>query len=113
MLLNAKQACGYLGIGRYLFDTAVDKGLIPFIRPSKRRLFNTEDLDRWQKNTQNLIDYTKTEAFGMPISISFGQTDKPITIGELLAQEKERLRKEKLLKKSTNATKTIQHLQQA
>ena len=28
MLLNAKQACGYLNIGRYLFNSAVNKGLI-------------------------------------------------------------------------------------
>ena len=58
MLLNAKQACGYLGIGRYIFETAVTKGLIPFIQPSKRRLFNSEDLDKWLRNTQFHIDYT-------------------------------------------------------
>lgn len=112
MLLNAKQACGYLGIGRYLFESAVNKGYIPFICPSKRRLFNTEDLDRWQRNTQTHTDYTKEAVSGMPISISRDKTVKPTTIAELLAQEKERLRKDGLLKKLTSPIKKAQHRQQ-
>lgn len=111
MLLNQKQACGYLGIGRYLFDTAVNKGLIPYICPSKRKLFNSEDLDRWQKNTQNLIDFTKTEESGMRISISHAKTVTPTTLEELLAQEKKQRLKDGLLKKLTKPTKKTPHHQ--
>lgn len=75
MLLNQKQACGYLGIGRYLFDIAVNKGLIPFIQPSKRRLFNTEDLDKWQKNTQNHLEFTNGAIHTTPISRILPPTD--------------------------------------
>ena len=108
MLLNQKQACGYLGIGRYLFESAVEKGLIPFIQPSKRRLFNTEDLDRWQRNTQTHIDFIKEMEFGMPISISHDKTVKASTLGELLAQEIEQRRKDGLLRKLTKPTKKTQ-----
>ena len=109
MLLNQKQACGYLGIGRYLFESAVNQGYIPFVKPSKRRLFNTEDLDRWQRNTQTHTDYTKTEEYGMRISLSHGKTVKASTIGELLAQEIEQRRKDGLLRKLTKPTKKTLH----
>mgnify|MGYP002519681132 CR=1 FL=1 len=94
MLLNQKQACGYLGIGRYIFETAVEKGLIPFIKPSKRKLFNTEDLDRWQKNTLKHTDFTKGVKRGMPI-----YRLQPLTVS---TSKLESLYKQQFVKKPNN-----------
>ena len=112
-MLNTKQACAYLKIKRYLFDAAVATGQIPFKTPSKRKMFNTEDLDRWLKNTRIHIDCIKTEGFGMPISISRGKTGDPSTIEELLAQEKDRLQNVGPLKKSTKHIKKTRQPAQA
>lgn len=86
MLLNQKQACGYLKIKRYLFDCAVRKGQIPFVQPSKRRLFNTEDLDKWQKSTMKHTDFTKGAKRGMPIYRLPRRTDSGLTLESLYAQ---------------------------
>lgn len=49
MLLNAKQACGYLGIKAEFFRNLVNRGEIGFKWVNKSKRYPTEELDRWQK----------------------------------------------------------------
>jgi hypothetical protein len=50
MLLNAKQACGYLGIIKLEnFRNLVKSGQIGFKIVGKSKFYPTEELDRWQK----------------------------------------------------------------
>lgn len=50
MLLNQKQACGYLGIMKLEnFRNLVKNGEIGFKIVGKSKFYPTEELDRWQK----------------------------------------------------------------
>ena len=49
MLLNAKQACGYLNIKAEFFRNLVNRGEIGFKWVNKSKRYPVEELDRWQK----------------------------------------------------------------
>ena len=49
MLLNAKQACGYLNIKAEFFRNLVNRGEIGFKLVNKSKRYPVEELDRWQK----------------------------------------------------------------
>lgn len=68
MLLNAKQACGYLGIIKLEnFRNLVKRGEIGFKIVGKSKFYPTEELDRWQKEL-TYIDSTKEVKRGGHIS---------------------------------------------
>ena len=48
MLLNQKQACGYLNIKAEFFRNLVNKGEIGFKLVNKSKRYPKEELDRWQ-----------------------------------------------------------------
>ena len=82
-LLSVKEAAEYLKIGRFSFTRAVYKGQIPYIQPSKRKLFKPEDLEQWLNNTQRLTVFTKEEKSIMRTSRSSRKTDKDTTLASL------------------------------
>lgn len=59
MLLNQKQACGYLGISKLEhFRNLVKNGEIGFKIVGKSKRFPISELDRWQREL-TYFDYTK------------------------------------------------------
>ena len=105
MLLNAKQACGYLNIGRYLFNSAVNKGLIPFICLSKRRLFRIEDLDRCQNNVQFHSDYSSVAKSTTHTSLSCQKQGKGYSLEKLLEEQQSMKLHNIALKELSKSTK--------
>lgn len=68
MLLNQKQACGYLGIMKLEnFRNLVKNGEIGFKIVGKSKFYPIEELDRWQSEL-TYIDYTNEAKRGGRIS---------------------------------------------
>ena len=75
MLLNAKQACGYLGIMKLEnFRNLVKNGEIGFKIVGKSKFYPTEELDRWQREL-TYTDFTKEAKRGGRTSPSPRKTD--------------------------------------
>ena len=75
MLLNQKQACGYLGIMKLEnFRDLVKNGEIGFKIVGKSKFYPKEELDRWQSEL-TYTDYTNEAKRGGRISLSRQKTD--------------------------------------
>ena len=98
-ILNKKEAMEYLGVGRAIFDSEVNKGKISFIIAGKLKKFLVWVLDKWLNDTTNHTDCSKEAIHTMPTSRLYLKQEKEYSLEKLVEQ----MKKQRLTNTALNA----------
>ena len=97
--LSKKDIMAMTGVSRYMLDAAIRAGNLRFQMMGKRMMFTLRDVEQWQNNTTNHIDYTSAEKSSTHIYHSSDLTEQEYSLDALVKQRNEQKLKDLLLRK--------------